>query len=279
MDGREQGTEAKRERRSATLRRSLNEIIGYRIHASDAELGELGDLLFDDQAWRVRYGVVHIEEDDGERSVLIAAAEFRSPVWEEQRVQVELNREQVLHAPPVGADQPLSRQDEERLHAHYGWTPYWLRGDTPATHPEPIAREIAEAHSTDPERDSALDPHLRSVQEVVGYRMEALDGDIGHVEDLIVEDETWQIRYLVGDTRNWLPGRKVLLPLARVEAIRLDDEHVALDLAREEVRSSPEWDPAQPINHEYENALYDYYGRPVSGEDGEREEPPPPRSE
>ncbi len=104
---------------------------------------------------------------------------------------------------------------------------------------------------------------LRSADEVMGYHIEALDDAIGHVEDFIVDDESWKLRYIVVDTRNWLPGRKVLVAPDWIDSIRWVDQMVAVSLSREEISESPEFDPTVPINREYETRLYDYYGRPA----------------
>ncbi|MBK9166200.1 MAG: PRC-barrel domain-containing protein [Bryobacterales bacterium] len=106
------------------------------------------------------------------------------------------------------------------------------------------------------------DPHLRSVREVSGYRIRAADGEIGRVADFIVDTDGWAIRYLVVDTRNWLPGRKVLVAPRWVQSIDWGDRLVHVRLHREDIKNSPEFDPNEPVNREYEARLYDYYGRP-----------------
>jgi hypothetical protein len=122
-----------------------------------------------------------------------------------------------------------------------------------------IARTATEQEEKE-ERHS--DPHLRSTREVIGYHIQARDGEIGHVDDLIVDDELWYLRYLVIDTRNWLPGRKVLVAPAWAEQVSWIERKVYIDLKRETIKNSPEFDPSMPVNREYEVQLYDYYGRP-----------------
>jgi hypothetical protein len=107
------------------------------------------------------------------------------------------------------------------------------------------------------------DPELRSTKEVIGYRIKASDGEIGHVEDFIIDDQDWIIRYMVVDTRNWLPGRKVLVSPQWIEKVSWADSEVRIDLSRKAVEQSPKYDPSTPVNREYEVRMYDYYGRPV----------------
>jgi hypothetical protein len=102
---------------------------------------------------------------------------------------------------------------------------------------------------------------------VSGYRIQATDGEIGHVDDFIIDDEAsengpWEIRYLIVDTRNWLPGKSVLIPPLWADSINWDTRHVRVGLTRGMIENSPEYDPAAPINRQYEEVFYDYYGRP-----------------
>ena len=109
--------------------------------------------------------------------------------------------------------------------------------------------------------------NLRSVKKVAGYHIEARDGRIGHVEGFIVDDEGrdtegWEIRYLIVHTRNWLPGKRVLIVAPRwAESISWKEKKVVIALAREVVEESPEYGPTTPVNRCYEEVLYDYYGR------------------
>jgi hypothetical protein len=159
-----------------------------------------------------------------------------------------LTQQQVKDAPPVSADLPVSRQKEVALAEHYAWGYY---GGIPPAHPI----------------DAESDPHLRSAREVMAYRIEASDGAIGHVEDFILDDEAaddglWEFRYLVVDTRNWLPGRKVLVAPRWADEVRYGDGTVLFGLSREQIKNSPEYTPEAPINREYEEVLFDYYGQP-----------------
>jgi hypothetical protein len=112
------------------------------------------------------------------------------------------------------------------------------------------------------QRASGGDPHLRSFAEVSGYEIAAADEEIGHAEDFVADTEGWVIRYMVVDTRNWLPGRKVLVSPGWIHEVMWADKQVRVALTRQEVKDSPKFDPSEPVNREYEARLYDYYGRP-----------------
>jgi uncharacterized protein YrrD len=114
----------------------------------------------------------------------------------------------------------------------------------------------------EPEAEVEGDPHLRSTREVIGYYIEASDGDIGHVEDFIIDVEAWMIRYMVVNTRNWLPGKNVLVAPEWITAMSWGESKVMVDLTRDSIKSSPEFDPSAPVNRVYEEQLYDFYGRP-----------------
>jgi hypothetical protein len=121
-----------------------------------------------------------------------------------------------------------------------------------------IQRKNEEARA---EREEANDVHLRSANKVTGYRIGAADGDIGHVEDFIIDDETWEIRYMVVDTQNWWPGEKVLVVPQWICRVSWSDSEAYVDLSRETIENGPEYHP-DALNRKYEETLYDYYKRP-----------------
>ena len=116
--------------------------------------------------------------------------------------------------------------------------------------------------------ESGWDAHLRSSRHVTGYHIQALDEEIGHVDDFIFDDDRWLICYLVVDTGKIFPGRKVLVSPKWATAINWGQRRVFVDMTKNDVRSSPPFDPTQPVNREYETRLYDYYGRPLQWQSG-----------
>ena len=111
--------------------------------------------------------------------------------------------------------------------------------------------------------DETGDVHLRSANEVRGYHIQGSDDAIGHVEDFIVDDETWQVRYLVIDTSNWWFGKKALVAPHWASRVSWEERKVHVDLSRQTIKNSPEWNASAAVNREYEARLYDYYGRPL----------------
>jgi hypothetical protein len=250
--------------------RSLKDIQKYTIEAEDGEIGSVDSFLFDDEFWMVRYIVVDTGQWLSGRKVLVSPMNIEKAFWWEGKVRVSLTKKQVENSPDIDTDKPVSRQNERHWLKYYGMMPYW---EAPAMGVPPLVRPDIEIVSEttskkagkdkmEEEEKNSGDSHLRSSKEVLGYHIRASDGEIGHIEDFIAEDDTWFIRYIVVDTRNWLPGRKVLISPQWVEKISWAVHKVHIDLLRDNIKNSPEYDPGQPVNREYETMLYDYYGRP-----------------
>jgi len=241
--------------------RSINDLQGYTVLATDGEIGKVDEFYFEDTAWTVRYMVVKTGEWLSEQRVLLLFGALGQPDWASRIFPVNLSKERVRNSPAIDFAKPVSRQLEEELHAYYGWPIYWIDREA-ALNPD-VPRQYP-AISSVPVRARGLDElHLRSTHEVSGYHIKAVDGEIGHIADYVVDDETWIIRYLVVDTGNWLPGKQVLLSPAWVMQIDWVDSKAHVSLSQDAVKGSPEYDPAYPINRAYEQRLYDYYGRPV----------------
>lgn len=233
--------------------RSVKELRGYAIQAMDGRLGKVDGFFFDDLTWTVRYLVADTDWLF-DRLVLLSPVSLGQPDWKKHIFPVRLTKEQVEHSPPVIVDRPVSQQMEEKVVGYYGWPTYWT-GATASV----VADAIARTEKVTLERGN---PHLRSTQKVIGYHIRATDGEIGHLEDFIVEDSSWIIRYLVVNTHNLLRGKSVLVSPAWVNRVSWVEREVYVDLAQETIKNSPEFDPAAPVNRAYELRLYDYYGRP-----------------
>lgn len=243
--------------------RSLNAIRGYTIGAADDTLGEVTDFLFDEATWAVRYMVADTRRWLPGRKVLIPRQAFGAPEWDSRRFPVSLTKQQVKDSPPLDADAPVSRKMETSLYRHYDYEPYWTYAAADAAMPFPPVPPIAEMPPAEAALDEDIDTDLRSVQEVTGYHIEATDGAIGHIEDFIADDEAWAVRYVAVDTRNWLPGRKVLVAPQWLDSTSWHERRAYVSLTKEAVRASPEYDASAPVNRDYEQNLHDYYGRPA----------------
>jgi hypothetical protein len=239
--------------------KSLHQIIGYEIEARDEVAGKVRDLYFDDLAWVVRYFVVDTGSWLRGKRVLLAPAAVGEPRWAQQVVPSILTRRQIAGGPHASEDIPLSRQLQIELANAYGWQRWWTAAmETPIR--LPALMPPAEARQD--VQDDDWDPNLRSTSEVLGYHIQARDGELGQLDDFICDTNSWAIRYMVLDTRKWLPGRRVLLDLGWIDRLDWHAKRARVGLSREQIKNAPPFDPEAPINRAVEQRFYDYYGRP-----------------
>ncbi len=251
--------------------RSVEKLGGFTILATDGEIGKIDDFYFDGESWDIRYLVVSTGPWLLGRKVLLHPSAVGQISWETQMLSVGLTKEQVENSPDIDTNKPVSRQQEVELFSHYNWIPYWTHGGSFVMQggvAVPIAREEPPAKSTlekevEAMTQQAQDPSLRSTDEVTGYHIQASDGEIGHVEDFLVDEEAWIIRYMIVDTGNWLPGRKVLVSPRWIEMVTWHEKKVSVDLSQEAIKDSPEYDPRKPLSRAYEETLHKYYDRPI----------------
>jgi hypothetical protein len=243
-------------------------INGYAIVANDGRLGTVSDFLFDDASWLVRWLVVDIGNWLSGRKVLLPPSVLGHPKIEAREFSVRLTKLQVKNSPDIATDRPVSRQMETITYNYYGWAPYWgaslymggygYVGGTMAVPPYGGLRQ-REEEIAGSQRD-ADDLHVRSIEAVTGYRIHASDGEIGHVEDFLVEDADWSIHYLVVDTKNWWPGKKVLISPRSAQNIDWSGKLVNLDVNRQRVKDSPPYDATTTIDRAYEHHFHNHYG-------------------
>ncbi len=258
--------------------RNLKELQGYSLRATDGDIGTVKDFYFDDDRWVVRYLVVETGTWLSSRQVLISPVSLGMPNHDDRVIAVKISREQVKSSPDIDTDKPVSRQHELDHLGHYGYPAYWdsvgiwgagampgsLLPEAGLTPPmsgaaileadRAMAAEQALKHRDD-------DPHLRSCRSVTGYHIKAQDGEIGHVQGFIVDEDSWQIRYLVIDTSNWWMGHQVLLAPPWIQQVSWAEQMVAVAMTRTAIQNSPEWDPSMPPDRVQEAAIYKHYGR------------------
>ena len=240
--------------------RNASEILGYQLRAADGDIGRCKDFLFDDRQWTIRYMVADTAKWLPGRKVLVSPLSLGTPRWPDRKLPVALGREEIEASPHLDDDAPVSRQYEIQWADYYQYPHYWGFETIWGIRHYDMARKEA----VDQAETALEDSHLRSVREVIDYNINAIDGHIGHVEDFILDDTNWSIRYLIVDTRNWLPGRKVLIAPDWVAAIHWAEHQVDVRMNKSAIENSPPYDPRQPVNLAYEARLYDYYGRPVA---------------
>jgi len=200
--------------------RNASAIKGYAIAANDGRLGTMSDFLFADASWIIRWLIVDTGNWLSGRKVLLPLAALGQPDPARREFPVKLTMQQVKDSPDVDTDQPVSRQIQTYLYNHYGFYPY----------------------------PNEEDSHLRSVEAVTGYHIHASDGEIGHVADFLVEDSDWSIHEIVVDTKNWWPGKNVLISPRLIREIDWMDNAVKLNVDRERVKDSPASDASTTVD-------------------------------
>ncbi len=237
------------------------------LDAREGEIGAISDVFFDDTDWVIRYFVVTTSGWLLGRRVLISPGFLGAIDPAEGKVAVDLTRDQVKHSPDVNTDRPITRGEELAHHRYYGTPIYWGGFGIDVTPfliqagPEKNSDQADEAdfpRSEDVD-GKGRDSHLRSANDVHGYHVHASDGSIGHVEDFLIESEFWQIQYLVIDTRNWWPGKRVVVPAKAIKNVNWLSGAVATHLTRDQVKQAPEFQPSLFDGAAYHDSIQRYY--------------------
>ena len=250
------------------MQRSVNNLIGYSIIAKDGELGIVNEFYFDDLTWSIRYLVVNTGNWLFQRKVLIPHAALGMTDWKSGKFQVNLTVDQVRNSPDIETERTVTRQHEIELFSHYGFPVYW--GNTFYDGPigmipvAPLSDMKTAKGNDDSVQKLGGESHLRSTKNVKGYHIHANDGEIGHVEDYIVDDEKWNLCFMIVDTKNWLSGRKVLISPRWINRIEWGELKVYVNLSQESIKNSPEFDITKLIDKDYERELFNHYGKHIN---------------
>lgn len=249
--------------------RSMKEIRNYHINAVDGEIGKAYEFYFDDQLWKIRYLVVNVGGFLSRKEVLISPVAINNIGI--TSIDIGMLKKQIEQSPEIDIDKPVYLQHQQNLHDYYNWPYYWdiggqINSSTFPLLPASITMNIAMSNSKKmaqiKSKEDKADVHLRSSREVIGYHIQATDGEIGHLDDFIFETDDMNVQYVIVDTKNWIPGKKVLFSSGWINKISYDKSNISVDFNKEQIESSPAYDPNIPINRVFEERLYDFYGRP-----------------
>ena len=239
-----------------------NILKGYRLDSLDCgEIGTVKEFYFDDQHWTIRYLVANTGDWLTDRQVLISPYALIAVINAAQRITIDLTKKQIEDSPSLDSDKPVSQQFEENYNKYYGWPMYWGGPNLWGSYYIPYRGRNHEEWREFTHGEKTWDPHLRSTHTVSGYNVQAVDGEIGHVDDFIIDDETWAIRYLVIDTGNWWPGKKVLISPQWIDRVSWSEAKVFIYLSRETIKQSPEYTEESLLTRDYETGLHRHYNR------------------
>jgi hypothetical protein len=234
------------------------------LDSLDGEIGRVKEFYFDDRHWIIRYLVAETGTWLADRQVLISPYALAAVNKEAKNIAVDLTKKQIEDSPSLDSDKPVSHQYEQAYYGYYGFPTYWGGPYNWGAYPYFIrdreARALEQQKEPTP-HEKGWDPHLRSTYGVSGHHIQALDGEVGHVADFIIDDETWAIRYLIVDTHNWWPGKKVLVSPQGVDRVSWGERKVFVNLSRETIKQSPEYTEESLLTRDYEIGLHGHYDR------------------
>jgi uncharacterized protein YrrD len=253
--------------REDSVLRNVKDLRGYAISAKDGLIGKVSDLYFDDERWAIRYFVVDTGNWLSGKQVLISPHSIGHPDWMGQLLPVALTKAQVERSPDIDTRQPLSRQHEAEYLGYYGYPYYWGGSGLWGMEAYPssltgLALGGAEMQLRPPKSQSHAAFHLQSCKDGIGHQVHATDGDIGHLEDMLVDEQSWAIRYLIVNTSNWWSGHRVLVAPQWLEALTWSAAKLSVGMTRQAIKDAPIFDPAAQLDRQQEQAIYEHYGRP-----------------
>lgn len=245
--------------------RSVKELEGYAIGATDGTVGKVTNFYFDDLAWVIRYLVVETGAWLSGRKVLISPIAIGQLNRTERVLSVSITKEQVRCSPDIDAERPLSWQNEERYLDHYGYPKYWggagIWGQ--GTHPSSLLSESGNdsgtAATANGERDDSL---LRDCNAIMNYQIHAADGDVGALSGLLIDEDAWAIRFLIVDTGEWWAGHQMLIATELIEEVKWPDASVSVDLTRQLLKDAPPYNSTLRLGSREETGIYQHLGRP-----------------
>jgi sporulation protein YlmC with PRC-barrel domain len=253
-------------RRSDRRLARFKELKGYAVHGRDGQIGNVDDVYFGDDDWKIQYLVVDTSIWIFGKKVLISPHAVRRVDIQQEKVFLNLTKSQVESSPELRHELPLLREDEAVYNEYYQWPFYWSVGTMSFT----VSAELYGPRGAGPVEEPPIpaemqgpiaEPSLRSMAHLMGYSFRSRGGDVGRVDDALIDGRNWRVLYLVVDTNALLPGGKALVAPEWLEKVEWPETTVRADLEREAIESAPTFDLNRRLTRRYESRLFRHYGR------------------
>lgn len=239
----------------------MQDLIGFRICAADGHIGRVQDLYFDDQQWTVRYLVISIGSWLAERQILLSSALIKEPDWSGNALRVLLTIKQIEKSPTIRSEQALANLDDQKDGNKHPRPASWQQNQAlspvvnmnagllaMATTPIAWPAETTSAHHMYARNCDKLGtfshlpgaPHLHSAHAMFNDTMQVIDGELGHVEDLLINETDWRIHYLLVRTHNCWPDRQVLVSPRSIKPANWPASQVVVNRTYAQIKNNPE---------------------------------------
>ena len=210
------------------MKLSIAQLKHHSVRGADGEIGKLHDAYFDDVSWKVLFLVADTRPWLIGRLVLISPTALGKPDSAKHEFPTSLTKATVENGPSLEEHKPVSRQHATDVAKYWDW-PFFPPGDP--------RFDLGEDQNP-PTHD---DPHLRSAGDTTGYHVHTPDGACGHIDDWLVDIDSWTICEAVVDTKNWWPGESVTIPSNAITSINWDEKSVHVRLSKDEIEGHPRY--------------------------------------
>lgn len=209
----------------------------FELNAFDGRIGQARDFYVTDKNWTVRYLIARFGSWLSEHRVLLPVYfvdRIQSP---ENAIAVALTKLQVRHAAPVESKRLVSKQ--HRLDVRLKFRE--LAGSVLRVALRQDADSYAAFKNNPPaRREDGEDCHLNSCEELTaGYTLSAVDGRVGSIADLIIDDHEWRVRYLVVETGVLFSRKLILVPARLVHTISFAKHEILFNAMRSSLKTVP----------------------------------------
>ncbi len=234
---------------------SFSALVGYPIKATDGQLGTVVSFLYEPSDWSIRWLIIDTGGWLSGRRTLLPISALGQPDPKAHHLPVNLTMKQVESSPEIDDGEPLSEDTELLVCEHYnlsqrdGRIPGDRDGKTPPDQAAVATREVRNH-----------DCGLRNIADIIGFSIEANDGEIGHAEDFLIDIERWQISYLMVHSSTWWTDDKRLISPLSIEGIDSARSIIHLDVACQKVKDSPRYVPSETVDGAFDELFHSYYG-------------------
>jgi hypothetical protein len=243
-------------------------LIHFKVDTSDNSIGKLFNIIFDQSNWVVRYLYLNFGDLFKHNSYLISPVTIKTISL--NGILLRESYKKIVESIFIEQRFPVSRETEKKIHEYYSIKFYWDYPSSSESFGNSIDSKKKQHQSfwpfkfkksNIPERDFTGDEkgQLALCSVLIGSTVQCLNGIGGRLDDLIISDKGWVIRYGICIVDNSIFPLKKCVPVSIITGIDINDHEIYLSCSSEKLKNSIEYSSYNSIDNDFENRLNVYF--------------------
>lgn len=229
---------------------TAKELKKYKFYTTDRKKYLLDDIYLDNKSQKIHFLVCNSRKYFNSIQALVEPNMIKSINKDQHRINLNITREQLeAYKNDIKNINQVNKTESGKKTSNF-WSKLFMLY-------KPVTQaEIEDEGSLE---EFKLNLNLHSFNEIMNYFISGKDGDIGWLEDLIIDTEKWHCKFLMFTTHYSLYSNSRIMPTTWVENIDWEFYSIVVNKEIKDIDEMPFYESLILTSKNYEEGVLDYF--------------------